>query len=102
MPATRAPRRLVPVAVGLLTLVVGGCTGQGDATLLFGFKHEWDVAAGAALVEAAGGVVSDLWGEPLSFNQVDPRVPGVAAAGAALHPLLIERTRAFPDPRAKA
>lgn len=76
--------------------------GQGDATLLFGFKHEWDVAAGAALVEAAGGVVSDLWGEPLSFNQADPRVPGVAAAGASLHPLLIERTRAFPDPRAKA
>ena len=29
--------------------------GQGDATVLFGFKHDWDVAAGAALVEAAGG-----------------------------------------------
>jgi myo-inositol-1(or 4)-monophosphatase len=76
--------------------------GQGDATVLFGFKHEWDVAAGAALVEAAGGKVSDLWGEPLVFNQADPRAPGVAAAGAALHPLLVERTRAFPDPRTKA
>ncbi len=76
--------------------------GQGDATVLFGFKHDWDVAAGAALVEAAGGKVSDLWGEPLTFNRTDPRTPGVAAAGAALHPLLIERTRAFPDPRTKA
>ena len=75
--------------------------GKGDATLLFGLKHDWDIAAGAALVEAAGGVVTDLWGEPLRLNQADPRVPGVAAAGAALHPLLIERTRITPDPRAK-
>jgi myo-inositol-1(or 4)-monophosphatase len=76
--------------------------GLGDAALLFGFKHEWDIAAGAAIVEAAGGVVSDLWGEPLRFNQEIPRAPGVAASGAALHALLIERTRRFPDPRATA
>jgi myo-inositol-1(or 4)-monophosphatase len=76
--------------------------GQADAVLLFGLKHDWDIAAGAALVEAAGGVVSDLWGQPLRFNQEDPRVPGVAAAGAPLHPLLIERTSGLPDPRAKA
>jgi myo-inositol-1(or 4)-monophosphatase len=76
--------------------------GQGDATVLFGFKYEWDVAAGAALVEAAGGVVSDLWGAPLKFNQPDPRAPGVAASGAGLHAALIERTSAFPDPRLQA
>jgi myo-inositol-1(or 4)-monophosphatase len=74
--------------------------GMGDATLLFGFKNEWDIAAGAAIIEAAGGVVTDLWGEPLKFNQTPPRAPGVAASGAALHPLLIERTRSLPDPRA--
>lgn len=73
--------------------------GMGDATLLFGFKNEWDIAAGAAIVEAAGGRVSDLWGEPLAFNQPIPRAPGVAASGAALHALIIERTKAFPDPR---
>jgi myo-inositol-1(or 4)-monophosphatase len=74
--------------------------GLGDAALLFGFKHEWDIAAGAAIVEAAGGVVTDLWGEPIRVNQQPPRAPGVALSGAALHPLLIERTRAAPDPRA--
>ncbi len=74
--------------------------GQGDATVLFGWKNEWDIAAGAALIAAAGGVVTDPWGEALAFNQNPPRAPGVAAAGAALHPLLIERTRAIPDPRA--
>jgi myo-inositol-1(or 4)-monophosphatase len=73
--------------------------GMGDATVLFGFKHDWDIAAGAAIIEAAGGRATDLWGEPLKMNQEIPRTPGVAAAGAALHPLLIERTKAFPDPR---
>jgi myo-inositol-1(or 4)-monophosphatase len=79
--------------------LAGVAAGQGDATLLFGFKHEWDIAAGAAIVAAAGGVVSDLWGEKLCFNQPDPRAPGLAAAGAGLHALLIERTRVVPDPR---
>jgi myo-inositol-1(or 4)-monophosphatase len=73
--------------------------GMGDAALLFGFKNEWDIAAGAAIVEAAGGVVTDLWGEPLKLNQPDPRAPGVAATGAPLHALIIERTKHFPDPR---
>ncbi len=73
---------------------------QADAATLFGFKHEWDVAAGAAIVAAAGGAVSDLWGEPLVFNQVSPKIPGLAAAGARLHPLIIERTSGSPDPRA--
>jgi myo-inositol-1(or 4)-monophosphatase len=76
--------------------------GMGDATVLFGWKHEWDIAGGAAIIEAAGGKVSDLWGEPLKFNNENPRVPGVVAAGAALHPLLIERTRVLPDPREQA
>jgi len=75
--------------------------GMGDAGVLFGFKNEWDIAAGAAIIESAGGIVSDLWGEPLVFNQPSPRAPGVAMSGAALHPLLIERTKAFPDPRTK-
>jgi myo-inositol-1(or 4)-monophosphatase len=76
--------------------------GQGDATLLFGFKNEWDIAAGAAIVAAAGGRVTDFYGQPLQFNQAEPRAPGVVAAGAGLHPLLIERTLHWPDPRAQS
>ncbi len=75
-------------------------SGQGDATVLFGWKNDWDVAAGLAIIEAAGGRATDLWGGTLLLNQPVPRTPGVAASGAALHPLLIERTAAFPDPRA--
>jgi myo-inositol-1(or 4)-monophosphatase len=73
--------------------------GQADATILFGFKHEWDIAAGAALVAAAGGCVTDPWGQPLAFNQHEPRAPGAVAAGAGLHALIIERTSHLPDPR---
>jgi len=73
--------------------------GQGDATILFGWKHDWDIAAGAAIISAAGGVVSDPWGYALELNQLSPRAPGVVAAGANLHPLLIERTSVLPDPR---
>jgi myo-inositol-1(or 4)-monophosphatase len=73
--------------------------GDADATILFGFKHEWDIAAGAALIEAAGGRVSDPWGGALSFNQPIPRAPGVAAAGVRLHALLVERLVSLPDPR---
>jgi myo-inositol-1(or 4)-monophosphatase len=79
-----------------MALVAGGF---GDAALLFGYKNEWDIAAGVAIVEAAGGVVTDLWGDPIKLNQPDPRAPGVAATGAPLHPLIIERTKSFPDPR---
>ncbi len=74
--------------------------GLADATILFGWKNEWDIAGGAAIVEAAGGRVSDPWGGDLAFNNHHPRVPGgVVAAGAPLHPLLIERTKFIPDPR---
>jgi myo-inositol-1(or 4)-monophosphatase len=76
--------------------------GMADATILFSWKNFWDIAAGAAIIAAAGGVVTDTWGAPLAFNLRDPRAPGVVASGAGLHALLIERTSHFPDPRTKA
>lgn len=74
-------------------------SGQFDATILFGFKHEWDIAAGAAIIEAAGGRFTDPWGHAIGFNRPDPRAPGAVASGAGLHPLIIERTSHFRDPR---
>lgn len=73
--------------------------GMADGALMLGPKYEWDIAAGAALVQAAGGRVTDPWGAPLLFNQLDPRAPGAVASGAALHPLLIERTNFMSDTR---
>lgn len=82
-----------------LALVAAGAF---DGAASLGFKNEWDIAAGAILIEEAGGRISDPWGKPFAFNQVDPRVPGMVAAGAQLHPLLIERLRETPHPRVEA
>jgi myo-inositol-1(or 4)-monophosphatase len=47
-------------------------------------KNEWDIAAGALLVEAAGGQVTDRWGRPLRFNRQNTIVEGVIAGSALL------------------
>jgi myo-inositol-1(or 4)-monophosphatase len=63
-----------------------GCVAAGlaDATWTLVPKNEWDVAAGAALVKAAGGAVFGPDGEDIAFNQADPLLPGFVAVGAGL------------------
>jgi myo-inositol-1(or 4)-monophosphatase len=58
--------------------------GLADATFTLVPKNEWDVAAGALLVEAAGGRIVDKQGRPLSFNRKDTLFGGVIAAGQPL------------------
>ena len=54
--------------------------GRAAATLSRGPKHEWDVCAGALIVEEAGGRASELLGTPLAYNQPFPKVKGILAA----------------------
>lgn len=54
-------------------------SGSAAVTFSRGPKHEWDVCAGALLVSEAGGRVSDVFGEPLRFNQPFPKVRGILA-----------------------
>jgi myo-inositol-1(or 4)-monophosphatase len=65
-----------------LALVAAGLA---DATWTLVPKHEWDVAAGASLVQAAGGIVRNLDGSPIVFNQRRPLLPGLIAAGPNLY-----------------
>ncbi len=58
--------------------------GLADATWTLVPKHEWDVAAGAALVLAAGGVVLGLDGKPPEFNRPDPKIKGFVAAAPGI------------------
>lgn len=53
--------------------------GQADATWTVVPKNEWDVAAGAALVMAAGGVVYEPNGQRREFNQKNPLLSGLIA-----------------------
>ena len=73
--------------------------GRADGSVFLGYKHDWDIAGGAALVLAAGGVVSDPWRAALSFNGALPRNPGVIAAGPSLHPLLCDQVFSTPHPK---
>lgn len=73
--------------------------GDFDGAVMLGYKNEWDMAGGIAILLAAGGRASDQFGAPILFNQPDPCSAGCIAAGAALHPLLRERVQHLPHPR---
>ncbi len=63
--------------------------GRADLTFTLVPKNEWDVAAGAALVESAGGWVLKLDHSPLRCNQKNPLISGLLAGGPFLRePLL--------------
>jgi myo-inositol-1(or 4)-monophosphatase len=85
-----------------LALVAAGRT---DATWTLAPKHEWDVAAGVALVRAAGGAAWIPGGSPLRFNNRVPKLPSLAASGeglaSSLRRMLDEqvRRRTHPGPR---
>ena len=69
-----------------------GLVGQGrfDAMLTFRPTWEWDVAAGALIVEEAGGLCTDKAGQPLRFNNPQPQLNGMVASGRGLHGALMQ------------
>jgi myo-inositol-1(or 4)-monophosphatase len=77
-----------------LALVAAGLA---DATWTLSPKNEWDVAAGVALIHAAGGQVSLPGGAPVRFNQRKTLLPGLVASSAkvwdAVTSLLSETAR---------
>jgi len=58
--------------------------GEADATFSLTPKNEWDICAGTMLVEEAGGVVTDRFGEPRTFNNKKTLLPGLIAAPSQL------------------
>ena len=84
------PERVVIRSLGSvaykLALVAAG---MADATWTFAPKNEWDLAAGVALVHAAGGFAGDLGGSAILFNKKLPRVHGLAASGSGLKSQLL-------------
>lgn len=64
-----------------LALVAAGIA---DATWTLVDKHEWDIAAGVALIESAGGVARGVRNTELQFNKRDPLLHGLLAYPAPL------------------
>jgi len=72
--------------------------GLADATFTLTPKNEWDVAAGAALVESSGGFVRTLDNLPVRCNNKSPLLPGMFACG----PLLADELSALVRQNRKA
>lgn len=76
--------------------------GLADATFTLTPKHEWDVAAGAALVESAGGFVTTLQNRPLVCNNRYPKISGLIAGGSHLQDDLTALIRRSQNPSPSA
>ena len=84
---------LPPVPDGTKVMPVGSiayrmallATGKGCLVFTPGRRSEWDVAAGAALLDAAGATVTDIEGKALQFNQAEPSIKGLIAARPRVH-----------------
>ena len=63
--------------------------GLADITFTLTPKNEWDVAAGAALVQSAGGFVATLDNAPLQCNRRNPLLSGLLASGPFLREELL-------------
>jgi myo-inositol-1(or 4)-monophosphatase len=72
--------------------------GLADATWTLTPKHEWDVAAGVALIESAGGFTGTLDQSPLLFNNRKPKLTGLLAGGSGLKGEIISLTAAAEKP----
>lgn len=86
MPITTVPGGSVPLAMRLAFVASGDI----DAALSPLPKHDWDLAAGALLVQEAGGKITGADGAPFRFNRREPRQTGYVAAGTALHRKILE------------
>ena len=58
--------------------------GLADGTWTLVPNHEWDVAGGAALILAGGGVIMAPDGGPAVFNQPTPKLTGFIAVASGL------------------
>lgn len=66
--------------------------GSFDAMMALSSKYEWDTAAGALIVQEAGGLATTHTGAALPYNQPTPTHRSLVCAGPALHAAILERT----------
>ncbi len=64
--------------------------GKAEATFTPRPRNAWDIAAGVAIVSAAGGLSTNRHGEPYCFNQANPLKDGVCGTNGTLHEAVLE------------
>jgi myo-inositol-1(or 4)-monophosphatase len=70
---------------------------QLDVAFASANSHDWDLAAADLLVHEAGGALTTLGGQRLTYNQLVPVHGALVAAGGDRHPRLIELMRDWPQ-----
>jgi 3'(2'), 5'-bisphosphate nucleotidase len=84
---TRTPE-LEQVVVGSSLKFCRIAEGAADVYPKLSPMFEWDIAAGHALIEAAGGVMQAPDGRRLVYGREDLRIPAFIASGDAGHPFM--------------
>jgi 3'(2'), 5'-bisphosphate nucleotidase len=83
-----------PVAIGSAgAKAMAVIDGDVDAYLHAGGQWEWDSAAPAGVIMAAGMHASRLNGSPLRYNQLDPYLPDFVMCRAEVAPILLGAIR---------
>lgn len=65
-------------------------SGVADGSFTLKPKNEWDFCAGVMLIKEAGGRVTDINGDPFSFNKEETLSPNVVYGNSTIHQQLIE------------
>jgi len=78
-----APKGSVAYKCGLVA------AGYYDGVFTYNPRNEWDICAGVAIIEAAGGHVTDRQGIPYRFNQADPLKTPLIGTNAQVHEALM-------------
>jgi myo-inositol-1(or 4)-monophosphatase len=78
-----------PNAIALRMAMVAADEADLCATVRWGF--EWDIAAAGLIAREAGAAVTDAFGQPLTYNQADPRAFGVLVTAPAIHDAAVAR-----------
>src|SRR5262249_30985225 len=75
--------RIEPRVPSLALRIAGVAQGRYDAAFASANSHDWDLAAADLLVHEAGGIVTTLSGERLTYNKMEPVHDAIVAAGRA-------------------
>jgi myo-inositol-1(or 4)-monophosphatase len=92
-----APFRIRPMGSVAYKLALVAA-GKADITFTLTPKHEWDVAAGAALVLSAGGHVQTLENTELRCNNKNPLLSGLIACGPRIRQELLTLLDSYRQP----
>ena len=78
-----------------------GAVAAGEADLYVHpspFSYRWDACAPEAVLTSAGGLLTDLWGQPYVYDGQELRnARGLLGCSAQLHPRMVEVTRRLLD-----